>query len=75
MGSNKFLLKQKEVAEAFTSGRDALFQPATVALLPQMHFHSIDMLRRVCLSCRYGWNGEKHVICINPGRSDGSVPT
>ena len=34
MGSRKLLLKQKEVAEAFTSGEmhSSVFQPATVAL-------------------------------------------
>ena len=33
------------------------------------------LLRRVSLSCRYCLNGEKHVLHINPGRSDRSVPT
>ena len=48
MGSRKFLLKQKEVAEAFASWRDALsvFRPAALALLPLMHFHTIDIAKK-----------------------------
>ena len=76
--SRKLLLKQKEVAEAFASWRDAF-----VSFSDQLHKHfchgSIStawiLLQRVCLSCKYGLNGEKHVLRINPGRSDRSVPT
>ena len=48
MESKKLLLKQKEVAEAFASGRDVFvsFRPATVALLPRMHFQSIDIAKK-----------------------------
>ena len=48
MGSKKLLLKQKEVAEAFTSWRDLFVSfPTTFATdaFPQ-HFHSIDIAKK-----------------------------
>ena len=66
MGSKKLLVKQKGVAEAFASGRDAFVSfPIiySIAVLPRMHFHSIDiLLRRVSLSCRYGLNSTQFLI-------------
>ena len=53
----------------------SVFRPATVALLPWMHFHSIDIAKSLSELQVYGLNGEKRVLCINPGRSDRSVPT
>ena len=48
MGSKKLLLKQKKVAEAFLLEEMHLsvLRPATVALLPRMHFHSIDIAKK-----------------------------
>ena len=68
MGSRKFLLKQREVAEASLLGeiRSSVFRPATV---------SIDIVEKSSLSCSYGLNSKKHILRINCGRSDRSVPT
>ena len=49
MGSKKLLLKQKGVAEVFASGRDAFVSSPiiySIAVLPRMHFHSIDIAKK-----------------------------
>ena len=33
------------------------------------------LLRKASLSCRYGLNGKKYVLCITQGQSDHFVPT
>ena len=73
MGHKKLLLKQKEVAEVFTSGRDAIVSFPTsysknTNAFPQLRYW-------VYLTCRYGLNGTKHILHIKPGWSDRSVPT
>ena len=79
MGSKKLLLKQRKwVVEVFTSGRDAFVSFPTSYSKNFCHgcvSTAKKSLRRVSLSCRYGLNGEKHVLHINPNRSNHSVPT
>ena len=53
----------------------SVFRPATVALLPRMHFHSIDIAKKSLSELQVWLEGEKHVLHINPGLSDRSVPT
>ena len=62
IGVKKLLLKQMEVAEAFSSEWVSSISTALI------------LLRRVSLRCRYGLNGEKYILHINSGQSDRSVP-
>ena len=75
MGSRKFLLKQKEVAEASLLGEihSSVFRPATVRTFATVAFPQ-HIVEKSSLSCSYGLNGEKQVLRINCGRSDRSVP-
>ena len=60
IGSRKFLLKQREVAEAFASGRDAfIIRPATVRNFATVAFHSIDNFEKSFSELQ---NDEKHVL-------------
>ena len=75
MGCRKFLLKQREVAEASLLGEIHSSSYGKNFCHGSVHFHSIDIVEKSSLSCSYGLNGEKQVLCINCGRSDCSVPT
>ena len=46
MGSRKLLLKQKEVAEAFASWRDAFVSFTTSYTIALLHFHSMDIAKK-----------------------------
>ena len=53
--------------------QSSISRPATART--QMHFQSLDIVKKSFLTCRYGLNGTKHILHITPGRSDCSVPT